>query len=77
MRLLAQAVFKLSQSGDLAALLETPAIASEEGWILVQAMSRRCGGAGMTVTCRSACRRICASRRCSSIGRRLVANWAG
>jgi len=33
-RLLAQAVFKLSQSGDLAALLETPAIASEEGWIL-------------------------------------------
>ena len=33
-RLLAQAIFKLSQSGGLAALLETPAIAAEEGWIL-------------------------------------------
>lgn len=33
-RLLAQAVFRLSQSGDLAPLLETPAIAAEEGWIL-------------------------------------------
>lgn len=33
-RLLAQAIFRLSQGGDLAPLLETPAIATEEGWIL-------------------------------------------
>jgi molybdopterin-guanine dinucleotide biosynthesis protein B len=33
-RLLAQAMFRLSQGGGLAALLETPDIASEEGWIL-------------------------------------------
>lgn len=33
-RLLAQALFRLSQGGGLAPLLETPAIAAEEGWIL-------------------------------------------
>ena len=33
-RLLAKALFRLSQGGDLTPLLETPAIAAEEGWIL-------------------------------------------
>lgn len=33
-RLLAKALFRLSQAGDLTPLLETPAIAAEEGWIL-------------------------------------------
>lgn len=33
-RLLAQALFRLSASGDLTALFDTPAIAQEEGWIL-------------------------------------------